>query len=155
MENYFVELALSTYRRTLQRRVYVDDDLPAFLKHGHTSSAVQSAPIASALMPPQAIPPSVPLSGQPRPANEAPQLPAIIHSKPRYDARFVLRLAVLTLAVNAMLFVLLSGQHQFASQRMSLQSARHNTLSAPLALEDRVLTYSATSSLSVAPADKR
>lgn len=139
---------MSTTRRTLQRRVYVDDDLPAFLKNGHTSSAVQPMPVVSSLVPPQPIPPSVPLSGQPRPTNQGVALPAIIQSKPRYDSRFVLRLAMLTLAVNAMLFVLLSGQHQFASQRLSLQSARHDALSAPLALEDRVLTYSATSSVS-------
>lgn len=136
---------MSTQRRTLQRRVYVDDDLPAFLKNN-------PATVASAMPAPQALPSSAILSDHPRQSMVA--LPTIIHSRSRYDTRFVMRLAALTIAVNAMLFALLSGQHHFASQRMSLQSAHHDGTSAPLALEDRVLTYSATSALSVKPANQ-
>ena len=140
-----------TLRRTLQRRIYVDDELPAFLTAGRApghepalpAARPVAAPVSSALPPPVQLPGAIHSASAP--ASE-PGRALMVVPQPSYPAGlnvwFMIQVAVLAVAINFALSVLLVPESPDNHKRLVLQLNEQPTTPKAATLEDRVMTFS-------------
>lgn len=131
-------------RKQIQKRIYVDDELPSFL----TAKPHQSAPAAAPeKLPdfrrqtePQPLTNNQPVAVLPR-SNSLVPIEAT-DTQPRYDAPFLLKLCALTVGLNMALYVALNLIPAMQAPRLAMSPDSADTITLPDRLEERVFTYS-------------
>lgn len=146
-------------RRTLQRRVYVEDALPAFLTSGRTPASAPSEtmlgrPVSASLPQFTPAPGAIHNAGKhgPLPAQQASETGrALMVLKPSpkrgMDGWFLLQVTTLAIALNvALTFLLAPTDAANLSERLNLQLNVLATQEPADTLEERVGTFSRTAS---------
>lgn len=146
-------------RRRSDRKIYVEDNLPRFLRGGHPAAApviTAVTPIAQTLPPPVKLPPRVSLEAKPTPTTPISESRALVvmPKRPAFsfsaDGWFFARLIGLAIALNLVLATLLqpSTEHWQSQERLTLQSPERGAHHQAETLEERVITYTRSAALS-------